>query len=217
MDGTVGGYYLRPGIGNDASKFKIHLCGGGWCSTQEDCAGRANSTLGSSSYWPPVANTDQKNYPNQWNIGLYGLLGNDTKNVYENWTSVFVMYCDGSSFTSFRQNAVDVNGQLLWHRGRAILDAAIDDLLTVHGMDTATDVILSGTSAGGMATYVHAELFRERVSTAAKLAAVPDAGFWVDAIDLTGVRRMRNLVMAGIDTWYAALLCVFIYLGRVLL
>ena len=37
----------------------------------------------------------------------------------------------------------------LHFRGHAILTAIMDEMLTMHGMDEATDVLLSGTSAGG--------------------------------------------------------------------
>ena len=39
----------------------------------------------------------------------------------------------------------------LWMRGRNNFNAVIDDLLATQGMDKATEVILSGGSAGGLA------------------------------------------------------------------
>jgi hypothetical protein len=104
---------------------------------------------------------------------LYGLLGNDTANTFNDWNAVFIMYCDGSSLTSYRE--APLGG--LHYRGRPILDGVVNELLHTHGMKSATDVILSGTSAGGMATYTHAELFRALLPSA-KMVAIPDAGFW---------------------------------------
>lgn len=121
-----------------------------------------------------VANTNQSGFPGQWNLGLYGLLGNDTSNTFKDWNAVFIMYCDGSSFTSYRE--APLNG--LHYRGRKILDGVISELLLTHRMDAASEVILSGTSAGGMATYVHANLFRSVLPVSATMAAVPDAGYW---------------------------------------
>ena len=49
LDGTAPGYYIRPGVGEDARKFKLHFKGGGWCMSDEDCTyGRSQGWLGSS-------------------------------------------------------------------------------------------------------------------------------------------------------------------------
>lgn len=204
LDGSAPGYYLREGMGESAKNFKIHLCGGGWCSTESSCLSRSNTTLGSSSFWPPVANTDKEHFPGQWDIGLTGLLGNDTNNAFSNWTSVFVMYCDGSSFTSFREEPKEIlsygESTKLWFRGRATLEAVIEDLLG-RGMRQAPHVILSGTSAGGMAAFTHTELFRSKLSQDTHLVAVPDAGFWFDSTDILGVRQVRRLLQEAVLFW----------------
>ena len=126
LDGTRPGYYIRQGNSN---RFKIHLSGGGWCTDDASCEARANGTLGSSRFWPPVANSDQKHYPIQWDIGLYGLLGDDPSNHFSDWTSVFVMYCDGSSFTSDRAEPVvwRDGATPVYHRGKSILAAVFSD------------------------------------------------------------------------------------------
>ena len=43
---------------------------------------------------------------------------NITESNFGNWTTVFVLYCDGSSYTSYREDPIDVNGQKIWFRGR---------------------------------------------------------------------------------------------------
>jgi hypothetical protein len=119
---------------------------GGWCSGLQDCYWRSQSVLGSSLNWtlhPLTVNGGP-----DWNVGIYGLLGNDTANHFNDWTGVFVRYCDGSSYSSYRAEPVPYNGQQLFFRGHNILTAIVDELLTVWGLAQATDVILSGTSAG---------------------------------------------------------------------
>lgn len=56
----------------------------------------------------------------------------------------------------YRDKEVDWKGTKLYFRGFRILKATIDALLTA-GMNKATDVILTGCSAGGLATYLHAD------------------------------------------------------------
>ena len=45
LDGTPGGYYIRRG---DPARWLIFHQGGGWCSSDDSCADRAQTDLGSS-------------------------------------------------------------------------------------------------------------------------------------------------------------------------
>ena len=81
----------------------------------------------------------------------------------KNWNYVFIRYCDGWSFAgnveepqtaTITNHTTKVTSNVtVWLRGRAILDAVITDLITVRGMQTATNVVVGGCSAGGMAVY----------------------------------------------------------------
>ena len=52
LDGTPGGYYISRGA--DPTKWIVFHQGGGWCSSLENCAARAGTKLGSSSFWGPM-------------------------------------------------------------------------------------------------------------------------------------------------------------------
>jgi hypothetical protein len=108
------------------------------------------------------------------------------------------MYCDGSSLSSNLDEPVVYKGTKLWMRGKAILAAILDDLDRHAGLlSTATELILSGTSAGGLATYLHAEHIRDVIPATAKMAAIPDAGFFVDEPNVHGTYVFRENVRAG--------------------
>jgi len=51
LDGSMGGFYISPGVASTAQNWVIHTQGGGWCTSDDDCANRARSALGSSSGW----------------------------------------------------------------------------------------------------------------------------------------------------------------------
>eukprot|EP00035_Acanthoeca_spectabilis_P012007 m.211954 g.211954 ORF g.211954 m.211954 type:complete len:139 (+) comp15501_c0_seq1:3066-3482(+) len=58
LDGSPGGYYIRPGTPNN-SRWVVFHQGGGWCTNDEGCAARANTALGSSRHankysWGPT-------------------------------------------------------------------------------------------------------------------------------------------------------------------
>jgi hypothetical protein len=97
------------------------------------------------------------------------------------WNAVYTVYCDGSSATSSRDDSpITVNGKKIWLRGFDVLHAWLEELEVLGGLkSSATDVVLTGTSAGGMATYIHADLVRSLVPQSASFVAAPDAGYFM--------------------------------------
>ena len=47
------------------------------------------------------------------------------------------------------------NGSPLYFRGRRIIDTVLSHLTENHGLGDAENVLLTGCSAGGLATYLH--------------------------------------------------------------
>jgi hypothetical protein len=99
LDGSQGGFYFSPGVGDAAKNFVIHTQGGGWCTSDGDCAGRAKSALGSSAGWArgtvdcpnsgaPVCYADG---------GSSGMIANASaaNPPLWDWSKVFINYCDG--------------------------------------------------------------------------------------------------------------------------
>ena len=146
LDGSAPLYYHRPGTGDGKNKWYIHHEGGGWCYNLEDCAGRAKGALGSTT---PAVSKDTKTS----NLGG-GYFSTDPKvspQMY-NWNHVFLRYCDGGSFSGSNATSTEVKGQTLWFRGKHVLKAMATDLLTNRDLKSSTDVVISGCSAGGLAT-----------------------------------------------------------------
>ena len=189
LDGTSPGVYLMRG--SQANKWRVHFHGGGFCTSVADCTTRAQGQYGSSASWPQSV-YDLCDSPTQC-TAVFGLLSNYSDNPMGEWSSVLVPYCDGSSWTSDRAAPL---GQLHF-RGRANLDAAIDQLERLGGLTSrATDVIFTGTSAGGVAVYTHATAFRARMPASATVVAVPDAGMFLDAPAMSGVDLYPALIRA---------------------
>jgi hypothetical protein len=72
---------------------------------------------------------------------------------FHTWNKVFLHYCDGGSFGSSRVDPIPVSthaGQpaQMWMRGRNNFDGVVSYLMSTLGMGSATEVILSGGSAG---------------------------------------------------------------------
>lgn len=173
LDGSAPGFYYRAG---DPNRWKWHIQGGGWCTSASDCLARAKTARGSSTTWPQ--------WLSETPDGFYGLMDANatTVNPFGDWSFMWLTYCDGASATSNRAEPLVVNGTPLYFRGAAILDAIIYELERLYGFTSnATEVIVSGTSAGGLSTYLHADYVKAQLTApgGARVVAVPDAGFFL--------------------------------------
>jgi hypothetical protein len=83
---------------------------------------------------------------------------------------------------------VEHDGVKLYFRGRYNLEGTFDDLSAKHGLGDATQVLIGGDSAGGLATFLHidkmTDMIHESNSKAgnahAQVLGMPDSGFWPD-------------------------------------
>ena len=220
LDGSVPGYWFRRGSAANASKWVIHMQGGGWCwdteqraDHQRSCHDRARKGLGSSLGWnssgmfnPNVSSAGGglPNAPDNWYCCEGILSSNSTVNPdFYDWNLVFIGYCDGSSFSGNRD--APLNG--LHYRGRANLDAVFDRLLLPRrsphvSLADATQVLITGGSAGGLAVYLHADHIAGRLPSSIKVKAHADGGFFLDQPTLNGVSYAREMFSRGFnDVW----------------
>uniref|UniRef100_A0A0E0CBH1 Pectin acetylesterase n=1 Tax=Oryza meridionalis TaxID=40149 RepID=A0A0E0CBH1_9ORYZ len=179
LDGSPPGYHLQRGFGSGEHSWFIHLQGGAWCNTIEDCSRRKMSAYGSSKFMRAVE--------------FNGILSNDQQlnSDFYNWNRVFIRYCDGASFSGDGE-AQDQDGSTLHFRGLRIWEAVINELMG-KGLATAKQAILSGCSAGGLAALLHCNDFYARFSKEVSAKCLPDAGFFLDIEDLSGERRMWSV------------------------
>lgn len=185
LDGTPGAFYIY-GNASLSSKWHIHSVGGAWCSmrvsdTQQmmvnSCYNRSYSWLGSTNiYWP----AGQDLSSDEWVSGEPEYLSSDPaiNPQMHDWNKVILVYCDGSSFSSRRAEPVEVNGRKLYMRGSYILEAVMDTLKTKYGLDRASEVVISGFSAGGLSTYMHIDKWRQSLPSSTFVVGLADAGFF---------------------------------------
>ena len=100
------------------------------------------------------------------------------------WNIVSLMYTDGSSQTSDIDAPVSVPGwpTPIYYRGARILSATISSLLAA-GLSDATDVVISGCSAGGLSVYLHVDKWAAAVHASqpsARIVGLADSGFFLD-------------------------------------
>ncbi|XP_045796777.1 pectin acetylesterase 12-like isoform X2 [Trifolium pratense] len=177
LDGTLPGYHFHPGSGSGANSWIIQLEGGGWCNTIRSCVFRKTTRRGSSNHM-------EKQLP------FTGLLSNKAEENpdFFNWNRIKVRYCDGASFSGDSQN----EAAKLQFRGQKIWLAAMEELLS-KGMKNANQALLSGCSAGGLASILHCDEFRTLLPKSTKVKCLSDAGFFLDVADVSGGHTLRNL------------------------
>ena len=76
---------------------------------------------------------------------------------YCNFNRVHMAYCDGNSFSGNAADPITVNGKQIYFRGKRIIDAILQTLTEKYNFDAAETVLLTGCSAGGLATYLHTD------------------------------------------------------------
>ena len=91
LDGSAPGYYIGKGSGSGANKWILHQGGGGWCNTSHTCLARSKTPLGTSTLWNGT-------------VDIGGIFSdNGTVNgEFHNWNVIYLMYCDGGSFSGYR-------------------------------------------------------------------------------------------------------------------
>jgi len=179
LDGTPPGYYWRKGKQGSQQNWIIAVYGGGWCYDAADCYHRSKTALGSSKYWPKITTGS-------------GVLSEDeaVNPDFSDWNAVHVLYCDGASLTGNRDNPLIYNDTKLWMRGKRVLDAVIDHLMSLEpSLKDAQHVLFTGCSAGALTTFLHADYVHHKLLTAAKkekessnfvFKAMPQSGYFLD-------------------------------------
>jgi hypothetical protein len=127
-----------------------------------------------------------------------------------NWNRVWMPYCDGASFSGNNATVTEYKGKPLHFRGYHILKATIASLLAgeMQGpaqakLSDATDVVVSGESAGALAATLHLDTWCDAVIAAnpkAKCVGLPDSGFFMDYQDPTVPPQPLSSGRGGLQT-----------------
>jgi len=150
----------------------VHHMGGGWCSSMSSCYERSKTFLGTTRVWNLT-----------YNLSIWGGYFSRVPTVNTlmyNWNKIMLIYCDGGSFAGNNNTRSFFNGTELHFKGYKNLIAYKKDLDLNRNFQKATDVVISGCSAGGLATYLHLDWWREKIRSSTKVVGLPDSGFFLD-------------------------------------
>lgn len=210
LDGSDAGFYFAPASDlKSVNDWQIFFRSGGWCYDEMDCWARSKGKLGSSKKWSET-------------VAQGGIMSDNCHSNPDfcNANRVQLPYCDGNSFSGDRSEPVVVIGldgkqKSLFFRGKRILDAVLSTLLTM-GLDKAQNVLLTGFSAGGLATFLHADYVHNFLKSAGvpirRFKAAPESGFFLPHQTVEGKpvypMQMKNIFALANSTGGVNAKCV---------
>ncbi|KAF6137766.1 hypothetical protein GIB67_040474 [Kingdonia uniflora] len=183
LDGSSPGYHFQRGFDSGSHNWLLHIEGGGWCNTIESCSARKLTALGSSNYMDRQVRF----------TGILSRKASENPDFF-NWNKVKIRYCDGASLAGNPANELKVastDSPKLFFRGQLIWEAIMDEFVAL-GLANAKQALLSGCSAGGLATLIHCDSFKEILPKESKVKCLSDAGFFLDEKDISGNNTMRS-------------------------
>lgn len=135
------------------ARVRAATAGGGWCYSDSECLARTSGVLGSSDSYPPTLELSEENA--MFGAPFEQLSNNATANppLYA-YSKIFLPYGDGTSQVSDLAEPVSVGNSTVFYRGARVLRALIARLAATE-LAGATEVVLGGSSAGGLSTYLY--------------------------------------------------------------
>lgn len=172
LDGSIPSIYLHEA---DPKNILFYFIGGASCgedslsATLESCYQRSKSMYGSSIYWPETK------------VGE-GILSTDpTKNIFANWTKVIILYCDGAFHQGNTKIPYSYKDAKLFFRGSVNTRSHFQYIHNRYNLSNAERVILSGSSAGGIATFIWADYLKNFIGNPqVKFYPIVDSGIFLN-------------------------------------
>ena len=114
-------------------------------------------------------------------IGLEGIISLNSDTVYKNWTKVIFGYCDGAMHQGSNANPISYKDTKLYFRGNNIGRAHFKWLISNHQLDQASKIMLSGSSAGGIAAFNWGNYLLTLVKNPEIVYIVPDSSIFINS------------------------------------
>ncbi|KAF2904870.1 hypothetical protein ILUMI_01303 [Ignelater luminosus] len=190
-DGSQAGFYLRKS--HISKKWIIFLEGGWYCYDQHSCRNRwlRQRHYMTSSQWPDTRDVGgilspyQEENPYWWNAN-----------------HVFVPYCTSDSWSGTRR----LKDEMFNFMGTLVVQQVVRDLVPL-GLENSTNLLLTGSSAGGTGVMINLDPVRELLHEILKLKhiavrGVTDSGWFLDRTPYAPTGRPAvEAIRKGMQLW----------------
>lgn len=119
------------------------------------------------------------NWPDTQTGGGY-LSANPLKNKFAEWTKIMVPYCDGAFHQGYAKYPIRYKNSTLYFRGSRITKSLFESLHSQYGLYNSSKIVLTGASAGGVATFVWSNYLRSKLAFPDALYTIPDSGVFLN-------------------------------------
>jgi len=168
LDGSDWFFGARSGSKNGVNDEDIHIffLGGGCCWTED----HMNSNICSTEI---LISADDSSLGIFLNYFLHGLLSEDSRNAFKDYTLVLVPYCSGDLYIGTPNGNSGLN-----HNGANMTFTVLDWVGKVF--PGAKNVLISGESAGAMAAVAYASIIRRIFPDATNVTYFSDSALYPD-------------------------------------
>lgn len=227
-DGTPAKFYVREGRDADVDRWVIHLEGGAACDDEASCLERWCGQQGiydaslMSTDWDGNGATEYLDHGIQPGLAFYS-----PDNDFSDWNHVYVPYCSSDGWLGTKTDLHPSNGSAFTidARGHTILYAVRSMLRKLGGnpgwtaqggylmpdIDDASEILFTGTSAGGYGALQNADWFV--APFAARSGLVVDAGIdiadhalidnevWADTANGASINQYSHRIELELAKW----------------
>ena len=112
---------------------------------------------------------------------------------FAGWTKVLILYCDGTLHQGSSNNSVRYKDAELFFRGADNVRSHLKWLTTNYDLVNAETVLLTGSSAGGVATFLWSNYVRSLLANPRALYSAVDSGIFINAASPnTGLFKLES-------------------------
>ena len=183
LDGSNFKFYFTPGQEEGIDKFFIYWQGGAFCASDgepflKSCYEKLGTMFGSSDdqFWG--ANGTLFNETTPW--GSFSSM-KEYNPLFWNWNKVRLLPMDGSNYQGYLEEPLQYNNTNLWFRGFNNTMSTLEYMRTKHNLFNASEIILSGGSAGGVAAMVWSSYLKDYFPPNIKIKMILDGSMFLDA------------------------------------
>lgn len=94
---------------------------------------------------------------------------------------MFINYCDGSLHHGDNESPISYKDTKLYFRGSRIVRSHFKYLIERYQMDRASKIIITGGSAGAVASYLWGNYLLSIVKNPSAVYNIPDSGIFVNS------------------------------------
>jgi hypothetical protein len=114
---------------------------------------------------------------------------------FSNWTKFIFAYCDGSFHQGNRASPISYKSSKLYLRGSNITRAHLKYIQEKYNLKGASQVIVTGVSAGAMAAYMWTNYIQSLLPDPKVVSTIIDSGVFINDTSIKTAMRKSAIML----------------------